>query len=148
MIQYLTENIWQLWAIIAVVCLVIELSAGDFFVMCFAIGAAVTTLFSLFFGGYVQLGVFALSSLLCVFFVRPFALRYLHKKESGRVSNVDALIGKHGFVTQKIPQEGSGRVAAGGDDWKAVSADASTIEEGTPVTVVGRDGLVVTVERN
>ena len=39
MIAYLSTNLWTLWTIIAVLCLIIELGSGDFFVTCFAIGA-------------------------------------------------------------------------------------------------------------
>ena len=39
MIDYLIANMWQVWAVIAVVCLILELSSGDFFIICFSIGA-------------------------------------------------------------------------------------------------------------
>ena len=39
MIAYLSTNLWTLWTIITVLCLIIELGSGDFFVTCFAIGA-------------------------------------------------------------------------------------------------------------
>ena len=32
MIEYLAQHLWQMWAVIAVVCLILELTAGDFFV--------------------------------------------------------------------------------------------------------------------
>lgn len=40
MIEYFSQNLWQVWAIIAVLCLILELFSGDFFILCFAIGAA------------------------------------------------------------------------------------------------------------
>ena len=40
MIDYLSQHLWQTWAVIAVICLILELTAGDFFIMCFSIGAA------------------------------------------------------------------------------------------------------------
>ena len=39
MIEYILQNMWQVWAVIAVVCLILELSSGDFFIICFSIGA-------------------------------------------------------------------------------------------------------------
>ena len=39
MIEYLAQHLWQMWAVIAVVCLILELTAGDFFIICFSIGA-------------------------------------------------------------------------------------------------------------
>ena len=41
MIEYLTSNLWLIWIIISILCLILELSSGDFFLLCFAIGAAV-----------------------------------------------------------------------------------------------------------
>ena len=40
MIDYLSQHLWQFWAVVAVLCLILELTAGDFFIMCFSIGAA------------------------------------------------------------------------------------------------------------
>ena len=30
MIDYLSQHLWQTWAVIAVICLILELTAGDF----------------------------------------------------------------------------------------------------------------------
>ena len=75
------------------------------------------------------------------------ALRYLHRNDPDRVSNADALIGREGRVSETIPEGGSGRVAIDGDDWKAVSADGMAIEKGEKVKVVGRESIIITVER-
>ena len=44
MIEYLTSNLWLIWIIISILCLILELSSGDFFILCFAIGAAVSAI--------------------------------------------------------------------------------------------------------
>ena len=44
MIEYLSANLWQVWAVIAVLGLLLELSSGDFFIMCFSIGAFITAI--------------------------------------------------------------------------------------------------------
>ena len=36
MLDYFSANLWQLWAILAVVCLIVELMTGGFFIICFA----------------------------------------------------------------------------------------------------------------
>ena len=38
MIDYITSNLWLLWSILVFVCLILELSSGDFYITCFAIG--------------------------------------------------------------------------------------------------------------
>lgn len=147
MIEYFASNLWQMWILICMICLILELFSGDFFLMCFAIGALVTALVSVFGTGiYVQFAVFILISVISVFFVRPFALKYLHSKE-GRLSNAEALIGRTGKVSTTIVEHGYGRVAVDGDDWKALSIDGEEIKEGTMVRIVSMDSIIITVER-
>lgn len=146
MIEYLSANLWQVWAVIAILGLVLELSSGDFFIICFAIGAVGAAIVSPFVGFYVQLAVFAIVTALSIFQVRPFALRYLHRHDSNRLSNADAIVGQKGHVSETIPAGGSyGRVSLPGDDWRALSADGQEIPKGTPVQVVARESIVITV---
>lgn len=148
MIEYFAANLWQMWAIVALLCLILELTNGDFYVMCFAIGALCTALMSAVgIGFYAQLFVFALFSVLCIFFVRPVAVRYLHGNCKERPSNADALMGRIGRVSEAIDGNGYGRVAIDGDDWKAVSADGGPIALGQNVRVVGRESIIITVEK-
>lgn len=148
MIDYFASNLWQFWALVAIICLILELTNGDFFIMCFSIGAVCSAVASaLGLGFYGGLLVFALCSVLSIFFVRPFALRYLHRNDSGRLSNADALIGRIGRVSETIASGGYGRVAIDGDDWKAVASDGSEMAIGTKVKVVGRDSIIITVEK-
>ena len=147
MIEYFSQNLWQVWAIIAVVSLILELFSGDFFIMCFAIGAAVSLLCALCgLSLTAQIIIFSVASVLSVLFVRPVALKYFHRNAPQRASNADALLGREGRVSQTIVAGGDGRVAIDGDDWKAVSADGSAIAQGTPVRVVGRESIIITVE--
>ena len=147
-LDYFTQNLWQFWAIMAFLFLILELTSGDFFILCFAIGAAVVTLLSLTGIGFLwQLLIFAIVSVLCLFFVRPVMLRYFHRNDPDRKSNADALIGQEGRVSETIAAGGYGRVAIDGDDWKAVSADGGEIKEGTKVRVVSLDSIIITVER-
>jgi membrane protein implicated in regulation of membrane protease activity len=147
MVNYFVENLWQFWAIVAVVCLIVELSTGGFFVLCFALGAVVTAIVSIFdLSFYGQLFVFAVCSLLAVFLVRPFALKYFRNHKSpDRVSNADALMDRVGVVSTAIEANGFGRVAIDGDDWKAVSDDGGAVAQGARVKVVGRDSIILTV---
>jgi len=130
-----------------VICLILELTAGDFFIICFSIGAVFAALSAMIGGGiYVQLAVFALFTLISLFWVRPFAQRYLHKGEDNRVSNADALLGRQGRVVETVKANGYGRVQIDGDVWKAVTNEDADIPEGASVTVVGRESTIITVE--
>lgn len=148
MIEYFAANMWQLWAAVAVVCLILELSSGDFFIVCFSIGAVGGLLASLTGLGIVgQTLVFAVCTLLSIFLVRPVALRYLHRGEDNRVSNADALLGRRGTVVETVKANGYGRVKVDGDVWRAVTTDAQDIAAGERVSIVGRESTIVTVER-
>ena len=85
MIDYFAANLWQLWVLVTVVCLILELTSGDFFIMCFAIGAVVTAIAAaLGLGFYGQLAVFVVASVLSIFFVRPKLCKLLHGKRRDR----------------------------------------------------------------
>jgi len=147
MIEFLTSNLWLIWIIISIVCLILELSSGDFFILCFAIGAAVSAIvagcgLSLTW----QIITFAVVSALSLLLVRPTLLKKLHKPSRERLSNAEAMIGQQGRVSEDIEAGGYGRVAIDGDDWKAVSADGSAIAKGERVRVVKMESIIITVE--
>ena len=147
MIDYISQHVWQLWAVVAVVCLIFELMAGDFFIICFSIGAAFACLTDALGGGIIlQLIVFAVFTLASLFFVRPFAVRFLHKNDSNRVSNADALLGRKGRVVETVKADSYGRVQIDGDIWKAVTNEPQDIPEGTNVRVISRESTIITVE--
>ena len=144
MIEYLLHNSWQIWAVVAVLCLILELSSGDFFIICFSIGAVAAVIGAA--SGlniYWQVGLFAAFTLLALFTVRPLALHWLHKNEPNRASNADALLGRTGRVTEAIKAGDNGYVQIDGDLWKAVSD--IDIPVGTTVRVVGRESTIIRV---
>ena len=128
-------------------CLILELSSGDFFILCFAIGAAIAAVIA---GSGLsltwQIVLFALVSALSLLLVRPTLIKKLHKPQRERLSNAEAVIGQIGRVSETIEAGGYGRVAIDGDDWKALSADGALIEKGTRVRVVMMDSIILTVE--
>ena len=147
MIDSFTSNLWLIWVIISIVCLILELSSGDFFILCFAIGAAVSSIFAGC-GANVtwQIIIFAVVSALSLLLVRPALIKKLHKPHRERLSNAEAMIGQQGRVSERIEANGYGRVAIDGDDWKAVSADGGAIEKDERVRVVKMDSIILTVE--
>ena len=147
MIEFFTSNLWLIWVIVSIVCLILELSSGDFFILCFAIGAAVSAIVAGCGANLtVQIIVFAVVSVLSLLLVRPTLLKKLHKTNRERLSNAEAMIGQQGRVSEDIEAGGYGRVAIDGDDWKAVSADGSAIEKDVRVRVVKMDSIILTVE--
>jgi membrane protein implicated in regulation of membrane protease activity len=71
---------WQLWLLVCLLCLILELTSGDFFIMCFSLGALAALVATPFTGFVGQLVVWMLGTVLCLLFVRPVMLKYFHKK--------------------------------------------------------------------
>ncbi len=137
MIDYFISHLWQLWALISLLCLILELTNGDFFILCFAIGGVFAAVASAITDSLVvQILVFAAATILSLIFFRPAALRWFHKDGEQRKSNAEALIGRIG----------RGRVAIDGDAWKALASGSQAIEAGSKVRVVSMDSIIITVE--
>lgn len=146
MIDYFVQHLWTLWAVLAMVCFVMEMSSGDFYITCFGIGA----LFSIvaFFMGaplWMQVIVFAVFSVLSIFFLRPYLVKMLDAEGKQRKSNADAIIGRVGRVTETIKVGDYGRMKLDGDDWKAESDATEDLPVGTKVRIVGRESIIVKV---
>lgn len=138
-----------LWGIVCLLCIVIEMTTGSFFLLCVSVGALGALVVALLGGSFdVQVLTLAVLSALMIVFVRPLIVRLLKKSHQTRQSNVDALMGREGVVSQTIEPGRFGRVAIDGDDWKACAVSRlDTLEAGTAVRVVGRESLIITVER-
>ena len=142
------DHLWQFWLVVSLCCLVLELFSGGFYILSFAIGAVPSIIIAACGGGfYWQLASFAVFSLLSLTLVRPFAMKFMRNGKEERLSNADAIIGRVGVVSEEIDQNGFGRVALDGDDWKAHSADGSAVEKGARVKILSRESIIITVEK-
>jgi membrane protein implicated in regulation of membrane protease activity len=114
-------EIWHIWIILAVILLIVEIFTPAFLAACLAIGCIFAGISSsMAFGVKIQLLAFSIGTLISFFGVRPFILKYGHKKSGDLKTNVDALVGKSGKVTVTIDNfQNQGRVTVEGDDWKA-----------------------------
>lgn len=141
-------EIYQYWLIAAIVLVIVEICTAGFGFICFAVGAGFSALVAGLGGSFVwQIIVFAAVSLLTFIFLRPMAIRWLDSKSKDVKTNVDALIGRKGIVSERIDAtQHTGRVAVDGDDWKAVSLDNAVIDKGVSVEIVNRDSLILTVK--
>ena len=143
-------QVYQIWLIVAIVLVIVEILTAGFGSICFAIGAALAALAAGLGVNSVawQIAIFAGVSLLTFIFLRPVVMRVLDKKSKDVKTNADALIGRKGLVSERIDaSQHTGRVAIDGDDWKAVSIDGNVIEKGTNVEVVKLDSIILTVKQ-
>ena len=95
----------------------------------------------------IQLISFSLATLGAFFGVRPFMLKYAHKKNDNIKTNIDALVGKEGRVITTIDNAlNQGRVMVEGDDWKAEAENNEVINQGEKIEVLKVNSTILTVK--
>ncbi len=139
---------WQVWLIIAGVCLVIEIATIGFLVFWFAVAALITAVLSLFIQNViVQTVIFILISVVLIFLTKPLTDKISRKDKV--ITNSNTVIGKEAIVTKEINKTvGSvGQVKVCGDTWSAVSPNYnSPITVGSTVKILKIDGVKLVVE--
>ena len=138
---------WQYWVALALVLIILEIFVPGFVLFCLGvgcIGGAVADALEL--GMNAQLTAFAVLTLLTFFLLRPVLMKRFWKDE-GLKTNVDALIGQKGKVSEDFdPTMKLGRVSVGGDDWRAEAVEGQILQRGSLVEVlrVESNTLIVT----
>ena len=137
---------WQIWLIIAGVCLVIEIITVGFLVFWLAIGALLAMLTSFFTDNLIiQTAVFVISSGLLIFATKPFVKKFMDNKKSVK-TNVYSVVGKVGIVTSDINSiDGSGQVKVNGEVWSEKKKNDANIAKGTEVQVKEINGVKAVV---
>ena len=150
----LTTYAWIFWIVLILVFAIIEISTLEFTFLMIAggsLGGLVSGLFGLPWWG--QFIVAFVLALLLLFAVRPPLLRALGRGGDPARSNVDALLGMAGVVTNDFSGNASHVKLSNGDTWTArLSSQTSDriLVEGEKVTVTAIEGataVVVPVER-
>lgn len=137
---------WQIWLIIGIVLLIVELLNAGFGIICFGLGAFLASILAACgLGMYWQLAGFALATFLSFLFIRPVMVKWLDAKKAAN-TNLDNMIGRQATVVETI-ESGKGRVAIDGTDWKAVCELDTPILPGTVVTITERQGNTLTVKQ-
>ncbi|MGP1569743.1 MAG: NfeD family protein [Eubacteriales bacterium] len=93
----------------------------------------------------VQIAVFISVSIVLLIFTRPIAMKKFNPKTIP--TNVEALVGKIGIVTEKIQECDTGQVRLNGLEWTAVAEDDSVIEKNTKVLVKKIEGVKLVVAK-
>lgn len=132
---------WQIWLIIAGVCLVIEIMTSGFLVFWLSIGALISMIVSLFIDNIiVQTAVFVISSTILIFATRPFVKKFAKTKNVK--TNAFSIIGQNGIVINDIDSINSkGQVKIDGETWSAVGKNDIDIPKGTEIEVVEIKGV-------
>jgi len=141
-------SLWHAWVIIGIAFLILEIFTPGFVVACLGLAFLITAIpASMGLDIKWQIVIFCIVNLVIFFFIRPFFLKYLSPNKPESRTNVDALIGKIGVVTQAVdPIAFTGRVNVGGEDWRAISSSDKVINVGEKIVVKKVDGTKLSVE--
>lgn len=137
---------WQIWLIIAGICLIIEIMTVGFLIFWFAIGALFAMITSIFTSNLIiQTSVFIISSTILIFATKPF-LKKITKNENSVKTNVYSIIGKVGIVTSDIdPLNSTGQIKVDGETWSAIGENKTTISKGEKVEIKEITGVKAVV---
>ena len=127
---------WQIWLIIAGICLIIEIMTVGFLIFWFAIGALLAMVVSFFTNNVIiQTSVFVISSTILIFATKPFVKKFANNKNAIQ-TNVYSTVGKIGIVTKDIDSlQSLGQVKVGGEIWSAIGLDDMNIPQRTEVEI-------------
>jgi membrane protein implicated in regulation of membrane protease activity len=138
---------WQGWAGLAIILFIAEIFVPGFFLVCLGIGCVGGAIPAVLgFGPGLQLMAFSAFALVAFFTVRPLLMKRMWKGSDVR-TNMEALVGQHGKVTQDFePGLRLGRVSAAGDDWRAECTVDHPLHVGDIVKIIRVDSNTLIVK--
>lgn len=145
MLEWLSQNPWTVWVVLAGILAVSEMLTLDMTLLMLAGGALAGMGVALFLPGlvWVQVLVALVVAVALLGLLRPEILKRLHKGP-GYHSSMENLLGASGKAVREITASG-GEAFVNGETWSARSYDGESIAVGVPVDVIEVDGLVVVV---
>ena len=138
-----------IWFIVGFIFLLLEFAIPGLITLFFGIGAWIVALICLFLDISIntQLFIFIISSILLLVFLRKwFQKMFMGRLESGQeeIEELDEFLGQKAVVTKEITPNTKGKVEFRGSYWKAEAYE--TIPEGTPVEIVDKNNITLTVK--
>ena len=139
---------WEIFVIVGIVALILEMFTPTMFFLSIAIAALVTAIIAVWFVSGTWLTVICAGlSVILLLFVRPWMKQFMNKLPQGVEFNTE-YIGKNAKVIEEITST-SGSVAIYGERWDARLADenAPTIPQGAEAKIVRNESIVLYVEK-
>lgn len=146
LLDFLTTYAWIVWLALILIFVIIEVTTLEFTFLMLAIGSLGGLLSGLLgVDWWLQIVIAGVLSILLLFAVRPALLRALKRGGDPARSNVDALIGLTGVVTNDFSGNASHVKLANGDTWTARRDDHESLVEGQRIIVTAIDGATAVV---
>jgi membrane protein implicated in regulation of membrane protease activity len=141
---------WIGWLALGVIFIIIELVTLEFTFLMLAAGALIGGLIVNLFGGpwWLQILCASALSVLLLFTIKPLLLRRIHRNDPDVKTNVDALYGLGGRITQRFVQNAGLVRLDNGETWTARLAASQTgadLDVGDRVVVASVHGATVEV---
>ena len=137
------------WLFAAVLLFILEALTLGVFMLFFGFGALITSVVVFFFdfNSDYQIILFLVISVISLIGLRGVMKSILYAKSKGREvsENIEDVLGRHAEVVSSISQNNYGEVNLSGTKWYASAKEDITV--GTHVKVVGRDNLILQVEK-
>ncbi len=135
------------WIILAIALGIIESLTVNLVTIWFAVGAAAAFVTAIFTDSLlIQIGVFAVVSLIILILTRPLARKLLKDKKVA--TNADRFVGEKGVVIEEIDAvKGSGQIKALGQVWSAKPDGCDRIANGEKVIINKIEGVRAVVSK-
>lgn len=145
MLEWLSENWWAVWLVLAGGLAVSEMLTLDMTLLMLAGGALAGAGAALLLPGlvWVQVLVAVVAAVALLGLLRPQMIKRLQKGPGYR-SALDQLVGSRGRTMGEVTETG-GEVKVAGEIWTARSYDGNPIAPGVEVDVFEIDGVTVVV---
>lgn len=140
-------NLTTVWLIVFVVCIIAEIISMGLTTIWFAGGALVAAVGAAVSAPlWLQIALFAVVSLVLLYFTRPIAVKYFNKDRVK--TNAESLVGKQAIVISEIDNlQGIGQVTVGGQEWTArTTKEGVTLPVGSVVVIRAISGVKLMVE--
>lgn len=144
--EYLLNNPWIAWLIVAVFFLVVELLTTTLVSIWFVPAAIIVCLLTFVIDSVVwQIAIFVVLSAVFMVLARKIYKKHI-KKPVDDVDRNEKLLGKAALVTEDTNAI-SGRILVGDVYWRAVSENGETIPKGETVVIKGVEGTTLKINK-
>ena len=137
-------NLWQIFAVIGICFLILEMFTPSMFFLNFALSAFITAGVSYWVKNPYALGIiFVVFSFLSFAFLRPIIMKkFCKSKETGVNSKYVDQVAK----VEEDVTENSGVITIYGERWDARSENGSVIPQGSEVKILRNESIIMYVE--
>jgi len=136
------------WAAIFIGALIIEFMTQQLVSIWFVPGALVSFILALCkVNIWIQIAVFTIITLICLFGLRGVAKKLLNKAPADPDTNTDLIVGHKVKLLKSVTNESNGEIKVNDIIWTAASEDGQTIEKDSFVIVTAIKGNKLIVKK-